>query len=569
MNDDRKKILKQNVINDLSDCLKASESETIVYRGEINYLSGLVSLLKPGLNYTKREFLTWYLAVLQIEKVPLLPIEIVLRLTSTFKINSHFLRQLELFSRSNKKKDLPEEVWTVFMTTLLLEPKANFIEAKIYIVNKIVDDHWEALKKCNVKALFRFILSHNTSLLLKTDGTKEQDLKNTRNAEVQNQINQRWGFFFYWLNKMVQHNENLNVNLDRMASKVITKNHHTRFTPEKEEFLNFIEPKLPPFKLAHNYTLPCISELAVHFTARKAIFEESDIETITKPDTFYVLRPLMGKFVIPEIFYSHFHQFEWTEEKSRFMLHALMGKPLHRFEELPFKLTQKACHMLLTMPELKRFSFWSNFAAAQLLSLDVSLEFTTAAVTLLDRFRSRYDFWIQVFEILFKKGAIPDEVVNLSDYIRYVYFDLEEQIDLRNISLNNLRARSLEWHVSLDLHRTKNQKLPRIDVKLFKYTDPDSDLSYCIRQLNTSWELYSEGALLHHCVYTYTNSCLAKNAFIFSLRQIEGEHELPLVTIQVNKSMQIIQTKGAYNRETTAFEDGIIGIWAEKNKLDI
>ena len=71
MNDDRKKILKQNVINDLSDCLKASESETIVYRGEINYLSGLVSLLKPGLNYTKREFLTWYLAVLQIEKVPL------------------------------------------------------------------------------------------------------------------------------------------------------------------------------------------------------------------------------------------------------------------------------------------------------------------------------------------------------------------------------------------------------------------------------------------------------------------------------------------------------------------
>ena len=87
--------------------------------------------------------------------------------------------------------------------------------------------------------------------------------------------------------------------------------------------------------------------------------------------------------------------------------------------------------------------------------------------------------------------------------------------------------------------------------------------------MTTSWELYSEGALLHHCVYTYTNSCLAKNAFIFSLRQIEGEHELPLVTIQVNKSMQIIQTKGAYNRETTAFEDGIIGIWAEKNKLDI
>lgn len=569
MKNDRKNILKQKTIIDLRNCLNASASETIVYRGEINYLSGLVSLLKPGLNYTKREFLTWYLAVLQIEKVPLLPIEIVLRLTSTFKINNHFLRQLELFSRSNKKKDLPEEVWTVFMTTLLLEPKVNFIEAKIYILNKIVDDHWEALKKCNVKVLFRFILSDNTSLLLKTDGTKEKDLKNTRNAEVQNEINQRWGFFFYWLVKMVQHSENLNVNLDRMAAKVITKNDHTRFTPEKEAFLNFIEPKLPPLKLAHNYTLACISELAVHFTARKALFEESDIETITKPEIFYVLKPLLGKFVIPQIFYSRFHQSDWTEEKSRFMLHALMGKPLHRFEELPFKLTQKACHMLLTMPELKRFSFWSNFAAAQLLSLDVSQEFTTMAVTLLDRFRSRYDFWIQVFEILFKKGARPHELANLSDYIRYVYFDLEEKIDLRNISLNTLRARTLEWHANLNLQRTKNHKLPRIDVKPFKYTDPDSDLSYCIRQLTTSWELYGEGAVLHHCVYTYTHNCLAKNAFIFSLRQIEGDHELPLVTIQVNKSKQIIQTKGPYNRETTTFEDRIIGIWAEKNKLGI
>jgi hypothetical protein len=73
---------------------------------------------------------------------------------------------------------------------------------------------------------------------------------------------------------------------------------------------------------------------------------------------------------------------------------------------------------------------------------------------------------------------------------------------------------------------------------------------------------------MHHCVYTYTNSCLAKNAFIFSLRQIEGEHELPLVTIQVNKLKQIVQTKGAYNRTTTVLEDGIIGMWAERNLLD-
>jgi hypothetical protein len=565
MSEDRKKIIKHTIINDLRDCINASESENIVYRGENKYLSGLVSLLKPGINCSKREFLTWYLALLQIENTPLLSLETLLRLTNTFKYNRNFLNQLEIFSRSNKHKDLPDEVWTVFMTSLLLESEGTFIDAKIYIVNKVVNNHWEALKKCNVRALFRFILSNYTSLLLRADGTKETDLKNTRKAEVQNKINQRWGFFFYWINKMVIHKEDLSINIDRIVTKGVNNNRQTLFTHEKEVFLDFIEPKLPPFILAHNYSIACISEMAVHFHAQRALFQKSEIEFIKVPQSHYLLRPLLGKFVLPEIFYSRFHKPDWTEEISRFMLHALMGKPLHRFEELPFKFTQKASHVLLTMPEFTRFSFWSNLAAAQLLSVDVSLEFTTASVMLIDRFRSRYDFWLQVFEILYKKGATQHELVNLSDYIRYVFFDQEEQIDLKNISLNNLRTRSLEWHVNLNVKRTKNQKLPRLNVKLFKYTDPDSDLKYCIRQLTTSWELYTEGTLMHHCVYTYTNSCLAKNAFIFSLRQIEGEHELPLVTIQVNKLKQIVQTKGSYNRTTNALEDSIIGMWEEKN----
>jgi hypothetical protein len=569
MNDDRKKILKQNIINDLRDCLSGSESENIVYRGEIKYLSGLLSLLKTGIKCSKREFLTWYLAVLQIENTPLLSIESLLRLTNTFKYNRNFLNQLERFSRSNKHNAPSDEVWTVFMTTLLLESEGSFIDAKIYILNKVVDTHWNALKNCNVRALFRFILSNYTSLFLKANGTTETDLKNTRKADVQNQINQRWGFFFYWLKKMVERGEDLGPNIERMVSKDFYNPRYALFTTEKEAFLDFLEPKLPPFILAHHYTFACISEMAIHFHAQKSLFEQSEIKYIKKPEQHYVLRPFLGKFILPEIFYTRFHKQDWTEEKSRFMLHAVMGKPLHRFEELPFKLTQKACHVLLTMPEFTRFSFWSNLAAAQLLSMGVSLQFTTTAVMLLDRFRSRFDFWIETFEILYKKGVMQNELVNLSDYIRYVYFDAVEQIDLKQISLNNLRTRSLDWHVNLNVKRTKNQKLPSLEIKPFKYSDPDSKLKYRIRQLTTSWELYAEGKLMHHCVHTYTNSCLAKNVFIFSLRQIEGTHELPLVTIQVNKMMQIVQVKGAYNRTTTALEDRIIEMWAEMNKLSI
>jgi hypothetical protein len=251
------------------------------------------------------------------------------------------------------------------------------------------------------------------------------------------------------------------------------------------------------------------------------------------------------------------------------MLHALIGKPLHQFEELPFKLTQKACNELLTMPEYTTFSFWANLAAAQLLSLGVSREFIDSAIVLLDRYRGRYDFWINVFELLFKKDALKRELVNLCDYIRFVYFDLNQQIDLKNVSIYNLRERSHEWHVNLRFKRAINQKLPSLNIKLFKYTDPNTKLKYCIKQISSSAELYSEGTRMNHCVYTYTQDCLDMNAFIFSLRQFEGTRESTIVTIQVNKSMSIVQCKGHYNRETTAFEDEVIALWAKKNNMII
>ena len=70
MDENRRRIIKQNIIDELLTCLNANESLNIVYKGENNYLSGLISLLKPGSNYSKREFLIWYLTFLQIEKNP-------------------------------------------------------------------------------------------------------------------------------------------------------------------------------------------------------------------------------------------------------------------------------------------------------------------------------------------------------------------------------------------------------------------------------------------------------------------------------------------------------------------
>ncbi len=569
MNEDQKKRIKQNIINEIIECLNANISDNIVYVGNNNYLSGLLALLPFSINSTKREFLTWYVSLLQIENTPLFSVDYLIRISSTYKKNPHFISQVGKYAKINKSKNLPDEIWTAFLNSLLFEFEGGFFEAKIYILNRVVDTHLDAIVNCNLKELFQFILSEKTSKHLKKGDLKESHFKDTKKKEVQDKINQRWGFFFYWLNKIAIHGKDITKNISLLGIKHFDDNYNNLFTKDKEGFLDFIEPKLPPFTIAHNYSFSCISELSVHFHAKNTLFLNSEITFINKPEPFYILRPLLGKFVLPPIFYSRFCKYGWSDNHSAFMLHALMGKPLHQFEELPFKLTQKACNELLLMPEYTAFSFWANLAAAQLLSLGVSREFIDSAIVLLDRYRGRYDFWINVFELLFKKGAIKRELVNLCDYIRFVYFDLNQQIDLKNVSIYNLRDSSYEWHINLRFKRAKNQKLPSLNIKLFKYTDPNTKLKYCIKQISSSAELYSEGNSMHHCVYTYTKDCLDMNSFIFSLRQIEGSRESSIITIQVNKSMSIVQCKGHYNRETSPLEDEVIALWANKKNLKV
>ena len=400
MDENRKKIIKQNIIDELLNCLNANESDNIVYRGENNYLSGLISLLRPGVNFSKREFLIWYLTILQIEDTPILSIDYLIRLSTSYKRNKNFLGQLKKYAESNKRKKLPDEVWIAFMTSLLFDFEGGFIDAKIYIFNKVFDSNWEDLKRLNLRTLFRFILSVNTSNLLQIKNSNEKEFKNTNLTDTQTKINERWGFFFFWLNIIVKESEELNRKIDLLFSRKIKSYKYlaiSEFTKEKEEFLNFMESKLPPDTLECDYTLDCISELSAHFHAQKSLFINSEVTFIKKPELFYILRPLLGKFVLPTIFYSRFCKSGWNEDQSAFMLHALLGKPLHQFEGLPFKLTQKACHELLTMPEFTRFSFWSNIAAAQLIWLGVKRNFIDAAIVLHDRFQGRYDFWINTF----------------------------------------------------------------------------------------------------------------------------------------------------------------------------
>ena len=96
--------------------------------------------------------------------------------------------------------------------------------------------------------------------------------------------------------------------------------------------------------------------------------------------------------------------------------------------------------------------------------------------------------------------------------------------------------------------------------------------NYVIKQLKTNRELIMEGQTLKHCVGGYTNNCILRGSFIFSLRiyfhdtELDSVVETPLITTEVNKN-RILQMKGTRNRACNEVERFIINEWRREFKI--
>jgi hypothetical protein len=164
----------------------------------------------------------------------------------------------------------------------------------------------------------------------------------------------------------------------------------------------------------------------------------------------------------------------------------------------------------------------------------------------------------------------PLQVVPLFDFIMAQLNINPDRIllQLRTISLNRIQNNMREWHNNLgNSHREDNS---------LKFTWPGMPIEnyYCIKdgnefyivQLLTGLELHKEGRDMHHCVYSYANSCMNGHCNIWSLRKEVKGAILRLDTIEVWNNT-IIQVRKKFNQEPGRLEESIINDWATKNGL--
>lgn len=298
---------------------------------------------------------------------------------------------------------------------------------------------------------------------------------------------------------------------------------------------------------------------------------------------------LFADFGISYFFISHFMNGNLNTQEKEWFYDVLQGRNLVYSKNLPCTLSKKTAHFFNTIPQE-----WKNKAneltfespkglygiTNQNYTLTQSLIYCTIYYEVKDEIYAKevlrnlrgadnVDFWISTLCKLYHKGLRVADMNQVIDYIDDQVIRNGRQINFNTKKLSNLLAESSIWHEELRLMRMgyyrRTCTLPKSEINTYKTEYQDK--KYKVEQLLTNKDLIEEGRTLSHCVGTYTNNCIDRGSYIFSLcLEQENEENTPLITIEVNANT-IRQKKGKKNRPCSQEEDYIIRNWAKENKL--
>jgi hypothetical protein len=329
------------------------------------------------------------------------------------------------------------------------------------------------------------------------------------------------------------------------------------------------------------YRLPDLSKTAIEHSYKD--------RTSSENHSFKLIYNLFTEFGISYFFISHFMNGNLNTQEKGWFYDVLQGRNLVYSKNLPFTLTKKTAHFFNIIPqEWKNDANELDFKSPKSLygitnhkyTLTQSLIYCTIYFEVKDeifakevlrnlRGADNLDFWISTLCKLNHKGLRVVDMNQIIDYIDDQVIRNGRQIDFNTKKLSNLLAESSIWHEELRLMRMgkygRTFNLPKSDINTYKIEYKDK--KYKVIQLLTNKDLIEEGRTLSHCVGTYTNNCIDRGSYIFSLcLEQENEENTPLITIEVNANT-IRQKKGKKNRPCSQEEDYIIRKWAKENKL--
>jgi hypothetical protein len=241
---------------------------------------------------------------------------------------------------------------------------------------------------------------------------------------------------------------------------------------------------------------------------------------------------------------------------------------------LPVPLNRKQCHELMNstsdctfMYALRKVQVKTHGGSPRLLRAWMDTRYGQNLCCT----REQEVFWDSVLA-WFAKNPMLDikQIGPITDYISYL-FNQDNDFSMKGRSVLAVMRGMEEWHGELNRSKEFRAKnfLPcgfKMGVYQIKNLSGEVQHEWTINEILTSAELSAEGSAMHHCVYSYSHAIVSGDTSIWSMKY-NGDR---LVTIEVwNKTKQIRQVRGKYNRLADGSEVTILKKWAGENNLAI
>lgn len=272
-----------------------------------------------------------------------------------------------------------------------------------------------------------------------------------------------------------------------------------------------------------------------------------------------------------------------THRELNILFQLLEGKNLKSIVKLAFPVTNKDIHRFIFYPSfLVKYCddvvntglFWAkfdNFMFHENVHFPLN-EFFRNRISIADIIND-YNFWIELLSF-FKKNELLIQYTQVGPILDYFInrryqrgYTINFQINGR--SLNRILNDMEQWHLNLHQENNVNGKNNKIWTGhlISNFNTTLNGISYSIIQLKSDEELFTEGKMMNHCVYSYRNSCYKGSCSIWSLRRDEiNGVKTRLATIEVQNN-NIIQVRRNNNILPGKLEEIIINEWSEKAGL--
>lgn len=334
-------------------------------------------------------------------------------------------------------------------------------------------------------------------------------------------------------------------------------------------------------KSKHNHFIYAYFRLA----AFSELFKISPLKLKIKksnPTSYFqeAVNQLISKYPLPKAFLEWW--FSPEDRKIQAYVDLVQGKKVYPiFKEVEtIPLTHRQINLILNKFGKESFSYDKARLQAILHSLTAPaglISALTREVEFLSGLNLAYELKLEFIQYLIKNATFFNwqKTKELWDYV----YELRRvsvnpaTFSLKNRNMANLLEGMETWHTGLAKKglATKDSRIwEKSHIKNYEHTIETTGETIKIEELLTGKEIYQEGKLMHHCVYSYASRCENGQTAIFSLSHALNKSSTleKAATIEVNlQTGMIVQFKAKYNAAPSAKAYNHMHRWSDANNL--